>query len=749
MMKHNLLTFVFTTTSLFLLTQFAKAQDFPESLPDIKYHLTSSEWNPLHISSESYLDAVAGIVKTAQQFQNDEGAIIDPYLNREHQYSTPYYAYAVGALIYRGRADKKLLKSGIRAMNKSLTDFSKGNEHIPDNHGEFFIAALAGAMELYEGHVSAKVYERWEKMLEIPIEDIWRGSDISLNNWRTYAMKGEWIRAKHGFIDKQKTIDFIENNWENATQYERIGLDKWNLYQDWSSDPQSLSVEAVGRGNLTALALEGYDGPSSEQILEIIRSGGKTSMLLQSPTGQGPANGRTDDHVFNDILYQLIFEALAEDAIGQGNQYLAGQYRRSAMLAFQSIQRWKRDADDKWKGSFYITKNHFAPEERIGYQPASQWGNYSGAMMFHLAETNIIRKSQIKEVPAPTEIGGYAIQTDDRFSTYTANAGGMQVFINLRGATVPKYNKYWTPLGGVRFSKINWDDRLGPSDGEKKYIDKDSPEFSSKIGEGIDQVFPKSGLTFGPTWIEKGKWIRIADKAVHCRGDVVTEFVHPLLVKFRVTYSFITGHKTPYFHQEFIVTPDGVMTYLSSPQKIPFGLTVPLLSNDGTSLETNISDGIASTGYPGAGDTQNFIGLNQDVVVTQDGKELRSTYGDLLPVKFQSNDKQQILFIYPKSKEDPKAQDVKTSFSLSENGFSSILGKVEGTMYIGRNSAGGYGKSLDLDEDGKSELSFSKPCGFIAQLKNGKIVAVETDAEVTMTLYGKTRTVKPYEPIKN
>jgi len=737
---------LFLVGILCMIVQLPRAQDLPKSLPEIQYHLTAMPWSPLNISKEAYLEAVEGMVRVAQKFQNEEGAIIDPYLHREHQYSTPYYAIAVGTLIHAQRA-LDLIPSGIKAMDKSLRDFSKGNSSIPDQHGEFYIAALAEAMELYNAHVEKGQYNQWVSWISTPLDDIWKGADKSLNNWRTYAMKGEWARALHGFSDRQKTIEFIEDNWKNYTQYERIGMDKWNLYQDWTSDPQSHAVEAVGRGNLTALALGGYDGPSAEQILYNVRSGGQTSMLLLSPAGQCPPNGRTDDHVFNDILYQLIFEALAEDAKTQGNDYLAGQYRRSALLAFKSIQRWKRE-DDPWSGSFYITKNFFDPGDRIGYQPASQWGNYSGAMMFHLAECFLTRKTEIPEVPAPTEIGGYAFETDSRFSTYVANAGGMQVFINLRGATVPKYDIYWTPLGTVRFSKVNWDDRLGPSDGEKtNESNAQSSIYSRGHGETKDEVYPQSGLTFGPTWIENGTWTRIADVARHYQGTVVTEFVHPLLVKFRVTYAYVTGRGGPYFHQDFIITPDGVLTTLSTPQDIPFGLTVPLLANDGRTLETSIRDGIASTGYPKVGETENFIALNNDTTVEIDGEKIRSTYGDLLPVKFQSAEKRQIVFVYPKSDQDPDAVSVKESFSISENGFSSLLGKVQGSLYIGRHSAGGYGSSLDLDADGRAELLFDKPCGFISQLQGGNISAVETDTDVEMSLNGKTIIMKSYEPV--
>jgi len=735
-----LLQFIF-----FLQGQFILAQDLPSTLPEIKYHLTANPWKPLNIPIESYLDAVEGMARVAQKFQSKEGAIIDPFLHREHQYSTPYYAIAVGALIHAGRADDMVL-SGILAMDKALNDLFMGKDSIPDQHGEFYIAALAEAMELYQGHVPKDKYTHWLKMIATPVDKIWKGWDKSLNNWRTYVMKGEWARAVYGFTNKEKAIELIEENWLDYTQYERIGRDKWNLYQDWTSDPQSHAVEAVGRGNLTAIALSGYDGPSADQLLDIVRRGGRTSMLLMSPTGQCPPNGRTDDHVFNDILYQLIFEALAEDAMKQGDDYLAGQYRRSAMLAFQSIQRWKR-TDKPWEGSYYITKNFYDPGDRVGYQPASQWGNYSGAMMFHLAEAYLTRSSVFNEVPAPTEIGGYALETDARFSTFVANAGGMQVFINLRGAAVPKYNVYWTPLGTVRFSKVNWDDRLGPADGEKTN-DTSGPTTIYARGEGEteDIVYTQTGLTFGPTWIEKGKWTRIADVAKHYQGIVTTEFVHPLLVKFKITYAYTTGRGGPYFQQEFIITPDGVMTYLSCRQPIPYGVSVPLLANDGRELETSISNGIARTGYSGSGDTQNFIGLNGDVHVEVDGKKIRSTYGDLLPVKFQSDEKKQRVFVYPKTMDDPDAFAVKESFQFIDGGFSSVLGSVKGTIYTGRYSAGGYGNSLDLDGDGTAELTLHKSCGFITQLKNGVVTSIESDQDVEVKINGKTMLLKAFQP---
>ncbi|MBS3771980.1 MAG: hypothetical protein KGY69_17135 [Bacteroidales bacterium] len=721
-------------------------QDSAKCFSGNRFHLTATPWEPLNISPQAYLDDVEGLCQVARKYQDDRGAIIDPYLQREHQYSTPYYAFAVGTLLDAGRAND-LKTSGVKAMDHATGCFAGGSDSIPDAHGEFFIPALTGALHLYKDRVSKELWEKWQGRMQNPLSEVMRNFSGRLNNWRTYAMKGEWMRAHADLVEKQSAVDFIEKAWKQWTQRERIVLDKCHLYQDWSSDPQSHAVEAVGRGNLTSLVMEGYDGPSAQEILSTVRDGSLTSLLLQSPAGQCPPNGRTDNHIFNDILYQLIFEAMANDALERGKTFLAGQYKRAAMLGFQSIQRWKR-TEEPWTGSFYITKNHFEPKHRIGYQPASQWGNYSGTMMYHLAEAYLTAKdSNIREKPAPSEIGGYAITTDARFSTFVANAGGMQVFVNLRGASVPKYGIYWTPLGTVRFSKSGWDDRLGPSDGIRDPEAGEKINFSRGSGETADQYRAQSGVSFGPSWKERGAKLNIADLALHYRGSVNVNFVHPLLVKFTITYSYITGRGGPYFHHEFTVTPDGVLTRLSSPQDRPFALTVPLLQNDGRKLQTKIMEGIASTRYPHDTDEQNFISLNEQVGIDTSGSPIQSTYGWLKPVRYSAQEDTNIVYVYPRTGKDPSADAVKKSFQFNKNGYENLLHSVSGTIYKGRTSAGGFGSEIDLDEDGKPEVIFDKSCKFILQLRqNNRIKSVETDRNVTMQIRGEEYRLKAFEP---
>lgn len=111
------------------------------------FHLTARPWQPLRIAPSSYLGVIEGLCRFTVRHQNSDGPVIDPFLHREHQYATPYFAYAVGTLISAGRA-QDLLSNGIEAMEHSTHLFAGGRDRIPEQHGEFFIPPLTAALEL-------------------------------------------------------------------------------------------------------------------------------------------------------------------------------------------------------------------------------------------------------------------------------------------------------------------------------------------------------------------------------------------------------------------------------------------------------------------------------------------------------------------------------------------------------------------------------------------------------------------------
>ena len=198
------------------------------------YHLTARPWKPLDIQRDKYLDAIEGVCRFSIRHQDPTGAIIDPFLKEKVQYATPYFAYAVGTLVSVGRA-LDLLPNGVKAMDHATDGFAGGRATIPNNHGEFFIAALTESLELYAGRVPAQTLERWHHRMRKPLAEVIRGSK---NNWETYAMKGEWLRAEAGLANRQEAIAVIENAWRSR-QREHFAPSPWFLYHDRSSDPDT------------------------------------------------------------------------------------------------------------------------------------------------------------------------------------------------------------------------------------------------------------------------------------------------------------------------------------------------------------------------------------------------------------------------------------------------------------------------------------------------------------------------------
>jgi hypothetical protein len=698
----------------------------PAEAPLPKYHLTARPWSPLEIPRDQYLDRVDGVVRFSVQHQDKHGAIIDPFFRKEHQYATPYYAHALGVLLKEKRAID-LKDSGIRALDWATKCFETNNA---SGHRVFYLHALLESIELYKPFVPAQAYETWRKRTQAVI-DVARESKTY--NWGTYLMLGDWLRYKAGLMEKKAAVDFIEEKWK-TDQRPRIADTPLHLYHDTTSDPDTLAVEAVGRVNLLALVHHGYDGPSADEMKKLLESGTRSTLLLQDPSGQMPCNGRTDDHVWADIGYMVGFEIMANRAWERGEKELAGQYRYASMLTFQNIDRWRR-TDGEWAGSYFVTKNHFDPPLRVGYQRASQYSNYNGSLMHHLAEAYELRATEIPQHPPPNLVGGYAFALDDKFASAFANAGGMQLQFDLRGDTKPSHENpnCWCALGLVRIGRPNWDTRLGPADG-------------TRVGEN------GPGVSFAPTFEENGKWLRLASLPERYEGKFSVQFVHPVLVRCAVDYVPRERKSGPSFRQEFTVTPDGVLVETKRTAGTEnFGVTLPLLANDGRPLQTSVKDRIASCRYADKGDEQNFIVLDKDATLTAEGP-VRSTFGDLMPVRATGSSDNLEVFIYPRRPSDPPADQVRDAFHRQPDGFASPIGSLLKDVYQGTYAAGGVGDRFrSLRSTGLSaqdDASFSAPCGFVLQYNaKGKITAFEADRDVTATIDGKTFPLTPFTPV--
>ncbi len=698
----------------------------PGNLQATHFHLAPRTEHVSAITTAAMLDRLEGLCRFTAQWQDPNGAVIDPYLHREFQYATPYFAFAVGTLVSAHRAPD-LLPHGVAAMESATRQIGGGRSAIPDGHGEFFLASLTEALPVYKSLVPEATWERWRDRLRLPIAQIIGARQ--LGNWRTYAMKGEWQRAKLGLVSHDEAESFIEENWKQDER-SRFAEAPTYLYHDRSSDPDTLSVALVGEGNLLSILLEGYDGPSAGEIRTKVLEALRATLLLVDSTGQVPANGRTDDHVWTDVGLQLAFTAAAPMVRAEGDERTADAMEREAQLSFEGMERWRRSGG-KWAGSYFITKNHFDPALRVGYQNASQYSNYTGSLMFHLAEMYRLAGGKYpadSELASPTEVGGYAVLLDPQFATAFANAGGLQVQFNLRGETEETNENWWTPLGVVRIARAGWDTRLGPSDGAQT---------------------PVAAASFAPEILQDGRWDRLAELPKDYGGSWSVQLVNPAIVRCTVVYRPLPGHLGISFLDRFTITPDGMLSAVEvlPPGSANWGVTWPLLVNDGRLLRIHIGERIAETSYNEGSDIESFLALDQDSVLDATAQTVRSTYGDLLPARMRTAGAASHTFVYPHNPSQPSSAALLNSFVLVSNGFRSILGRVTGDVYVGTNYAGGKARNVDIDGDGVADIKFNRECGFVAQIHNGTVTSIETDRPVTARINRRTYRLKTYLPL--
>jgi hypothetical protein len=712
----------------------------PPGTPTVlDFHLTARPWAPLDFPRDRYLHNAEGVARAMLLYQDANGAIVDPVRGREFQYATPFFIFAGAALVDTGYAPD-LLDATVKSMDHSAAQIGDcatmdSANVIPDNHGAFFVAPLAGAYMLLKSKVPAAQADTWRMQLGTPITRIGILYD---NNWRTYSMKGEWLRGQAGIIPAATAATWLEYNWTGMAvagmpaitpQSSHIGPPDLEFYHDIEVEPETYAYESVSRMNIEAILEGGYTSPSTDAMAMFTVKGGENAIKVLDPTGQGAASGRSSDHSWNDVVPGNVYERLANRWKAAGDDERAGRYRRAAMLALRSVDRWLR-ADR----SYSTTKNQFDFTLQVHYADYSSRTQYNGSMMYHQAESYYEHRDGIAEWPTWNEIGGYAFLTDGKFDGAFVNAGGMHIQIALRGQTATNHGLYWTALGVSRFSRVDWDSRLGPSD-------------------GIRDEKSNLGLTFAPTFVKGGSWVRLASMPDVYRADFSSTFVHPLLVRFALDYHPLSGQTGPTFHQEFVVTPDGVLTTLTSTAPAgQWGLTWPLLTNDGTGpLVTSVADNLATTRFAAGTDEQSFIALGGAGAATLTAEDtVRSGYGDLQSIRYvASGQAPNSTFVYPRNGDAPTGAAVRDSFMITSDGFKSVLGRVEGNTYVGATSAGGEAASLDIDGDGTADVRFDQTCKFVLQLANGRVTAVEADRAVSFTLgNGAPIALAPFVPVR-
>lgn len=534
------------------------------------------DWQPSGLSRSDYLTLIAGNVDFWKRHQNDAGAIIDPYENRERQYSTPAFAQAAATLVvHAGRED--LLGAATRAM--SFATAALANKTTADNHPDFYIPMLMHARRLLQTRVHQSTWDVWTEQLQSLVpEHVYRDA-VGRANWNLVNVCGECLRRKDSLVLAEHDTaqsTYIEKCL--AKQQERFTL--FGMYEDPNAP---LAYDAFPRLWLEDVVADGaYDGAHRAALEEWLRLGGLSTLLLLSPSGEWACGGRSAHHQWNEAEVAVICEINARHWKEAGNPIVAGAFKRAARLALSSMQRWQRPGGELW-----IVKNHADPANRHGYEGYSFHSQYNLLAMAMLCIAFERADETIEERAMPSEIGGYVFDVRQTFHKIAAAAGGYFVLIDS-GA-----DAHYNATGLLRVHRI----------GVVSSFNDNAPAhrwYGPKI------VPPGAGITPGLVWREhEGKrWQSLADypHAKHAdkehpqfvrEADLSIMEITPGRIVFKVLYALQDdAGSARQVEESYVVSENGVEVEATLQGDKPHDARVafPILVHDGA-FDTGVAFG--------------------------------------------------------------------------------------------------------------------------------------------------------------
>jgi len=429
-------------------------------------------WQPLGYTGSDYLDVLRAICAWFRAYQDERGAILDPFAGEEKQYATPCYAVAAALVALDGRppagvwgparrpaaeppADPDLLGSAARAQDHALHALAVAKS-TPQNHADFFAPLVVLGYQLLAPYVPAQQARRWlAELRSIDPETTYRntfswktshGQAPAVHNWNVVAIAGELLRH---LADAGSALPWIARYLEYQLR-EHADLE-WGLYRDpgcplpydlfpryhlayalagWrhhrgGAGSESLSSEEGGgaRPAGSALALDPF---SLQTLLDWLHRGEWTSALTQTASGGIPPGWRSSEHLWNDAALIALAEIAAARHARAGHHLAAGLFRRVACLAFCDLLHWRRPS-----GELHVVKNHFDPAERFGFEGYSFHSNYGLYPAAMLATALLFGDCRSPEAPAPVETGTYVIRYPEPFHRLIATCGGLTLAFDL------------------------------------------------------------------------------------------------------------------------------------------------------------------------------------------------------------------------------------------------------------------------------------------------------------------------------
>ncbi len=377
---------------------------------------------------ELYIEIMEKVVEayTLDHIRRYTGEVEERGLE-EHGF--PRLTANIGILIAHGRK-QELREDFLKMMDLCLKEIPTARSRNGGRVGnDFSVKEIVFCLLETEKAVSfpKEITDRWREELKkinpyLTYSQIAAYPPNNMANWAAFGAASEQLRKYAGIADESF---FIEN--QIASQFH--AFDENGMYRD---PGEPIVYDIVTRLQLATALHYGFDGEGRERLTEeLIKSADKT-LYMQSVTGEIPFGGRSNQFLHNETVYATLCEFYASFFKKRGDMKKAGQFKRAARIAVESILPWLEAKPIRHIKNSYPTDSMYGCE---GYAYYDKYMVTAGSWLY-LAYS--MADDTIPEVPCPVENENYICETAPHFHLTMLKYG--DYFVQMDTAANPKYD---------------------------------------------------------------------------------------------------------------------------------------------------------------------------------------------------------------------------------------------------------------------------------------------------------------------
>lgn len=326
---------------------------------------------------------------------NADGGLIDPFVLKETQYGTAYYAQCLAqAMQVSGDAVRsenvaQVLKASLRHFeNKGSRTIAvlKTGFLIPKTFQEFMWPPICKTARILGDKLPRETHDL---LSGLKIEEHVRKGPPT--NWAAVWLLGEQIATKTFTRPSPVGLDAALEVFFSTRVEEEQGF--------YHEPGHPNSYDLFARLHLGGLLHEEYDGAYRERLLTLEREGALRSLAWQMSDGSLSSAHRSTGQSWTDSAQIALFaRQLAPTCPIDWDEDQRGAFASAAQKAYRSLVRWRRP-----DGVLSPVQNTFSGYERLGYQGYTFDANYTPLALAFLGDALSVPDWQDVAVPTESE----------------------------------------------------------------------------------------------------------------------------------------------------------------------------------------------------------------------------------------------------------------------------------------------------------------------------------------------------------